>query len=229
MNILLINVSLRPLSPVKMFPVGLGYIATAMKHAGFSFDLLDIDAYRYSDEEVERRIRRRKYDVVCMGCIVTGYRIVRDLAAVVRHHHPRALIVAGNTVASSVTETLLGRTEVDVAVLGEGDETIVDILRTMEKEGIWRTFPGSASEGRRIRRTSARPPIRDISILPFIDFFLFDAELYITNASTYVSDPLPVPAGGGQAASSQHGPGMRRPLHVLLPCLRRDALSVPER
>lgn len=194
MNILLINVSLRPLSPVKMFPVGLGYIATAMKHAGFSFDLLDIDAYRYSDEEVERRIRRRKYDVVCMGCIVTGYRIVRDLAAVVRHHHPRALIVAGNTVASSVTETLLGRTEVDVAVLGEGDETIVDILRTMEKEGDLEDVPGIClRKDGRIRRTSARPPIRDISILPFIDFSLFDAELYITNASTYVSDPLPVP------------------------------------
>ncbi len=194
MNILLINVSLRPLSPVKMFPVGLGYIATAVKNAGYAFDLLDIDAYRYSDEEVERRIRRKKYDVVCLGCIVTGYRIVRDLAAAVRRHHPRALVVAGNTVASSVTDTLLGRTEVDVAVLGEGDETIVEILKAVEEAGDLAEVRGIClrKEGS-IVRTPRRPPIQDISSLPFIDFSLFDAELYITNAATYVSDPLPVP------------------------------------
>ena len=78
MNILVINVSLRPYSPLKLFPIGLGYIATSMKNAGFPFDLLDIDAHRYSDEEVERRIRRKRYDVVCLGCIVTGYKIVKS-------------------------------------------------------------------------------------------------------------------------------------------------------
>jgi len=83
MNILVINVSLRPQSPIKLFPVGLGYIATAMKYAGYDFDVLDIDAHRYSDAEVERFIRNKQYDVVCMGCIVTGYKIVKSLAALI--------------------------------------------------------------------------------------------------------------------------------------------------
>ena len=45
MNILVINIALRPKSPVKLFPVGLGYITTAMKNDGINFDLIDIDAY----------------------------------------------------------------------------------------------------------------------------------------------------------------------------------------
>jgi hypothetical protein len=88
-NILVINVSLRPLSDLKLFPVGLGYIVTAIKKGGFDFDLLDIDAHRHSDEEVEVIIRKKKYDVVCIGCIVTGYGIVKALASLIKKYHPR--------------------------------------------------------------------------------------------------------------------------------------------
>ena len=61
MNILIINVSLRPMSPLKLFPIGLGYITTAIKSAGFDFDLLDIDAHRHPDQDVENFIRKKKY------------------------------------------------------------------------------------------------------------------------------------------------------------------------
>ena len=40
MNILLINVSLRPESKLKLFPIGLGYIATAMDQADLTLILL---------------------------------------------------------------------------------------------------------------------------------------------------------------------------------------------
>ena len=64
MNILVINLSLRPFSLVKAFPIGLGYIVSSMKNAGYKFDLLDIDANRFSDQQVEEFIGKKKYDVV---------------------------------------------------------------------------------------------------------------------------------------------------------------------
>ncbi len=119
MNILLINISLRPESPVKLFPIGIGYIATAMKNAGYDFDFLDIDMHRFSDEELEELVQKKAYDVIAMGCIVTGYSKVKHLCRMLRKHHPGACIIVGNSVATSIYEILLGRTEADVAVMGE--------------------------------------------------------------------------------------------------------------
>jgi len=194
MNILVINVSLRPTSPLKLFPIGLGYIVTAMKNAGFAFDLLDIDAHRYSDEEVEQRIAQRKYDVVCMGCIVTGYKMVKTLAAVVRRHHPDAKIIVGNSVATSIVDTLLTRTEADIAVMSEGDVTIVDLLKTLTASGPLDDVLGICfKQDGKLVRTAPRPLIKDISILPFIDFSIFDFDIYIRSSTLAVSDPLPIP------------------------------------
>jgi hypothetical protein len=76
-KILLINLSMRPNSDVVYFPIGLGYIATAIKRAGLNFDILDIEAHRYSQEEIETYLKENKYDIYCLGCIVTGYSKVK--------------------------------------------------------------------------------------------------------------------------------------------------------
>lgn len=194
MNILVINVSLRPLSPLKLFPIGLGYITTAMKNAGFDFDLLDIDAHRHSEQDVENIIKKKKYDVVCMGCIITGYKMLKSLANIIKEYHPRATIIAGNSVATSIVDTLLTRTKVDIAVMSEGDETIVDLLSTLSISGRLEEVQGICfRKNNEIVRTSARPPIKDISALPFIDFSLFDVETYIATSQFAVNDPLPIP------------------------------------
>lgn len=194
MNILVINISLRPVSPLKLFPIGLGYITTAMKRAGFTFDLLDIDAHRPSAQEVENFIKKKKYDVVCMGCIVTGYKILKALAALVKKHHPQAVIIAGNSVATSIVDTLLTKTNVDIAVMSEGDETIVDLLNTLSKSRPLAEVQGICFlRDSQMVRTPRRPLIKNISTLPFIDFTVYDVEAYISTSKFAVSDPLPIP------------------------------------
>jgi radical SAM superfamily enzyme YgiQ (UPF0313 family) len=177
-----------------LFPIGLGYITTAIKNAGYEFDLLDIDAHRYSDEEVEKLVRRKKYDVVCMGCIVTGYKLVKSLTLLIKECHPSAKIIAGNSVATSIVETLLNRTKVDIAVIGEGDETIVDLLNTISSSGDLEQVQGICflKEGK-IVRTPHRPLIKDLSTIPFVDFSIFDIGIYIEASGHTVNDPLPFP------------------------------------
>lgn len=194
MNILVINTSLRPESALKLFPVGLGYVVTAMKQAGFSFDLIDIDAHRYSDEQVEELIKKKPYDVVCMGCIVTGYKIIKNLTQTIRNHHPKATIVVGNSVATSIPDILLTRTETDIAVMGEGDITVVELLKALEEGTSLKDVAGICYvENRAIIKNPKRLPIQDISTLPGIDFSIFDIDIYINNSKFQVNDPLPIP------------------------------------
>jgi len=194
MKILVINVSLRPYLREKLFPVGLGYITTAMKNAGYEFDLLDIDVYRYTDEEVEDYIAKNKYDVVCIGCIVTGYKIIKSLSALIKKNYPETMIIVGNSVAMSITETLLTRTKVDIAVIGEGDRTIVDLLEAIVQNKLLNTVKGiSFIKDSEVYSTPPRMVVKDISTFPLIDFSIFDIDLYIDNSKNYVGDPLPIP------------------------------------
>lgn len=194
MEILVINVSLRPESPVKLFPIGLGYVTTAIKRAGYDFDLIDIDAHRFSEQAVEQMIRRKCYDVVFMGCIVTGYGKVKSLAGKIKEIHPQAKIIVGNSVATSVHETLLLKTRVDIAVIGEGDETVVDILDALASGRSQHEVQGICFiEAGKVVQTLPRSPLGDISSLPLIDYTLWDTEIYIANTPQIVKDPLPFP------------------------------------
>lgn len=194
MKILVVNVAMRPESKVKLFPVGLGYVCTAMKNAGYSFDLIDIDGYRYCDEELDALLQRDQYDVICFGCIVTGYKIAKNLAAKLRRLHPNSCIVVGNTVASSIPEILLSKTEVDVAVMGEGDITIVELLKTLETEGDLASVEGICfSDDKGVHANTPRAVIRNLDDLPTIDYDIFDVDIYIENMRLQLPESFPIP------------------------------------
>lgn len=165
-----------------------------MKLAGFDFDLMDIDTHRYPPEQIENILKQKKYDIVCFGCIVTGYRIAKNLCELIRKIHPKAKIIVGNSVGSSISEILLERTEVDIAVLGEGDITIVNLLKTLEKDGSLAEVNGICyKHNGHYFRTQDRPLIKNLDLLPWIDFSIFDIEIYIENSKSQVNDPFPIP------------------------------------
>lgn len=81
MKTLLINVALRPESKVKLFPIGLSYIATAIHNAGFDFDLVDVDAYRYSDEEVDSLIAKKTMMLLLWDVLLPDIRKLKAFVA----------------------------------------------------------------------------------------------------------------------------------------------------
>ncbi len=201
MEILLINTALRPNSKVKMFPVGISYIATAMKNAGHQFDILDHEAWRPLPEEGIAYLKRKKYDVVALASLASGYKMVKALCQLIRDLQPQATIIVGNTVASSIPEILLKNTEADIAVLGEGDITIVELLKGIEIHNLYGisgiVFKYYASQSDKIAKKCSimhndyRYPIKDLDTLPWINFDLFDTELYIDNTREQISRPFP--------------------------------------
>ena len=193
MNIAIINISLRPGAKVKYVPVGLGYVMTSIKSAGYKFDYIDQDLYNMSESEVLEKIGD-KYDVVLMGCIVTGYKYVKSLVEKIKKQSPSTIIGVGNSVATSIPEELLRFTKADVAFLGEGDETDVEFLQVLERKEDWSSVKGIAykdSSGK-IIYTGVREPISDISKL-YIDYSIFEIDKYIQYMNNGIARPLPIP------------------------------------
>jgi radical SAM superfamily enzyme YgiQ (UPF0313 family) len=192
MKVLLINISLRPNSNKVIFPIGLGYIATAIHNAGFDFDILDLDANRKTNAEIEKYIKNHEFDVAAMGCIVTGYKHVKKLCEIIKKYK-NAPIIVGNSVATSIPKILMEKTKADIGVIGEGDITIVELLRAIENktslENVGGIFFRKNSE---IFYTEEREIIQNLEELPMINYDLFDMDIYLEKCKYNMSEPYPI-------------------------------------
>ena len=129
MKILFINPSLRGGKAGHLFlPIGLGYIMTYVKQHGYNFDLLDIDAGGYDNAYVEKYFMKNKFDVICMGSIVTHYRWIKWCINTIKKYQPKATTIVGNSVGGSIPEVLFQTTKVDIVVYGEAEVTIKELF-----------------------------------------------------------------------------------------------------
>jgi len=132
--------------------------------------------------------------VVCFGCIVTGYKVVKNLCSLIRKINKNAVIVVGNSVASSIPEILLTKTEADIAVIGEGDVTIVELLKYLDLnkslddvEGIYFKKQGS------IIATKRREAILRLDDIPMPEWPLFEIKTYVEESKNFVFEPYRIP------------------------------------
>jgi anaerobic magnesium-protoporphyrin IX monomethyl ester cyclase len=204
MKTLFVNPCLRPTAPHRYLPVGLGYVVTAAKVAGFKFDLLDVDIGSLTEQQVEDYIIKHRYDVILIGSIVTHYKWMKWFCGMVKEHQPHCKLIVGNSVASSIPEVIMHYAPVDVIVLGEADVTVVELLQAISdgrslgeanqpeipilhmNGSLPPTVRGAGVEGivfrdakGRLVNTGKRKAVKKIDDLPFPDWDIFDVERYI--------------------------------------------------
>jgi len=179
MRVLFINPNLRPGNAVRYLPVGLAYVMTVVKEAGWDFDLLDIGLYDYDDSEVESFLASNRYDVVLTGSIVTHYKWMKWLTHTVRRHQPQATIVVGNSVGGSIPELFLEHSAADAVVIGEGEYAALELLECVRRGGSPADVPGLAVRDPigRVVKTARRPAVA-IDQIPRPDWDLFDVDHY---------------------------------------------------
>ena len=179
MKIALINISIRPDAKKKILPVGLGFIATAMKNAEIKFDIIDMDINNYTVEDVEKIIEKEHYDVFLFGCIVSGFKYAKELSESIRKVTPQATIIAGNSFADAIPDLALRKTEVDICVLGEGDDTVPELLKALNSGSSLHEVKGIVflEEGQLVK-TPPRPYRDSMDSYGFPDWDLFELEKY---------------------------------------------------
>jgi len=146
-----------------------------------------------SDSDTEQKLCEKPWDIVLLGCIVTGYRIVKDVVSKIKAANPESLIVVGNSVASSIPGILLEKTQADVAVIGEGDRTAVDIIESWLRHGSLKDVKGIYyKEKDRIVINAPRTVIEDVNTIPIHAYDIFEVERYIAAHKNVVGEPLPM-------------------------------------
>ena len=183
MKVLLINPPVRQRQEPSDIPIGLGNIAAITRDEGHHIAFLDLNANRVPLQVAADEIAIDDYDIIGIGGLSSQYKEIKTILPVCRQIHPDALIVAGGGFVTYMPDKMLQlRPEIDVIVIGEGEETWKDIL----KEGLHGDFAkvkGIAyrSENGKIIYTEPRPLISDIDKIPYPAYELLDLDKYGKN------------------------------------------------
>jgi radical SAM superfamily enzyme YgiQ (UPF0313 family) len=168
-------------SYIHWFPQGLAYIAAVLKTGGHEVEVYNQDLHHYPEEHLTGLLDGGGYDVVGFSFIAGYYQYKKalEISRAVNRSRNRPLYIIGGHGPSPEPEFFLRKTEADIIVIGEGEETIVEVLERVgsrrpldDVRGIafWKEGKPAVNE--------RRPLIKDIDSIPHPAYEAFPIEYY---------------------------------------------------
>ena len=177
-DILLIFPPIRTWDSPRNFPTGLGLIAAEVREAGYKVRVIDANGLRLTDEQVLAEIEDLQPEVIGIGGLITTYGWVKRMSAKIKEQRPEMPIILGGSVGTSIAETVLTRTSVDVITMGEADETILELLPALLDCQPLDNIAGLAyMKHGKAHYTAERELLQDVSSLPYPAWDLFPMEV----------------------------------------------------
>jgi len=168
------------------FPSGLAYISAVLKKTGGAVDCLNLNHFNKTTKEIlNQKLNQKNYDFVLTGNNAIGYTATKIILDTAKSHSSRPKTVLGGPLITSEPELIFKDLNPDFGVIGEGEETIVELLKCLEKQRDLKTVDGLIYYGDgKINRTNRRKPIKNIDSLPFPDMEGFGFKEYLDNAAS---------------------------------------------
>ncbi|MEJ5357947.1 MAG: radical SAM protein [Desulfobacterales bacterium] len=167
MRVLLIN-PFYPIGETPSPPLGLAYLAGALEAAGIEVRVLDLVVTPGGARRLETLLAEFAPQAVGLTAVTMNVDRALSLAAAIKRLDPAALTVLGGPHASFCAEkTLAACPALDVVVRGEGEETLVELCRAIERRRPLSSVRGiTVREGDGFRSTPDRPFLADLDRLP---------------------------------------------------------------
>ncbi len=183
-------------------PLGLAYISAVTKAAGHEVDVIDgpgedIETYHprhlagvtlythgLSLPQIVDRIDPRTRVIGITNMFMHEWPIVRELVQKVKARYPDKLVVLGGEMPTAFWWRMLEECpELDLCVLGEGENTFEQLLATFEAGGDLAEVAGTAYRdvgGKPVKSSAKRQRIREVEDLPRPDWEAFHIDAYLS-------------------------------------------------
>jgi len=155
------------------FPIGLAYISSVLKNNGYFVDCLNC----YHESGANRDIIRHKldhnlYDFICTGNTALGYNETAELIDEVRNHKSKPDIILGGVIITAEPYIVFNDLKPTYGVLGDGEETIIELLNHIIAKKSLTDVLGIIYEGYdgEIVINKPRKIFGDLDLIPFPDF-----------------------------------------------------------
>lgn len=169
-------------------PLGLASIAAVLEEAGHYVKCIDLNV-----EFVDVAKESGSFDIVGFYVITPAFKSAVALAEKISPN-TNAVIVFGGPFPTAMPDECLSSNDVDIVVVGEGEQTVKELCNAVSKNSSLDNVRGICfkKEGL-IVKTPPREKIKDLDVLPFPAYHLFPIEKYLPTRPTWVDATKLVP------------------------------------
>lgn len=164
-------------------PLGILYLAAVLKGQGIEVSVLDQPAKGFTKKETVKWVEKEDPDVLGFSTFASSGRTAALISNEVKRKNPNIVIMFGNHYATFNSERILRKyPSVDIIVRGEGENTIIDLVRCLrERKDKLKNVQGITFRNKKsVVSTPDRPLINNLDCLPFPDRKLIDTEYHCT-------------------------------------------------
>jgi radical SAM superfamily enzyme YgiQ (UPF0313 family) len=170
-----------PLEEAPSPPLGLCYAAAACEAGGAQVTIIDYIVSQYTPEKLAVALDEFQPDAVGTNSVTMNFpqaiRIIQDAK---RHRPGVVTMMGGPHVSFDVPDTLTRYPELDLIVIGEGEQTIKELIPVLSDRRQWRSIAGIAfRENGAVVTTASRPLIADLDTLPLPARHLLPISRYL--------------------------------------------------
>ena len=156
-------------------PLGLGYISSYLKKFGYEIKFIDGLNLRLKNEEIVKRVK--DCGVVGIGVLTDYYLETKDLVKKLKE--AGKIVILGGVHPSVLPKETLEETGADFLVIGEGEETIVELIKAIEKKKKVDKIKGIAYKQKgKVIINPRRELIKDLNAVGFPDWKSIDPRTY---------------------------------------------------
>jgi radical SAM superfamily enzyme YgiQ (UPF0313 family) len=157
-----------PLEEGLSAPLGICYTAAAFKRAHAEVIILDYMVRKYSPEKLIAELSAFKPDVIGATSVTLNFGVAASIMKTAREGFPSAITAMGGPHVSFDYENTLNRyPEIDLIVVGEGEQTIAELVPVIQDRDAWRGINGLAfRENGKVVATPPREWVKDLDSLP---------------------------------------------------------------
>ena len=143
-------------------------MAAALEAAGVDVKILDLVVYPYNRHILKSILKNFRPQMVGITAVTMTFDNAIKVIGDVKRINPQILTVMGGPhVTFCARDTLADFPELDVAVLGEGEKTVVELIQAVRHNGDLNSIDGIAyRKNSEICRTPPRELVQDLDTLP---------------------------------------------------------------
>lgn len=193
-RVLFINPVVREEDDPRHVPYGMALLSAIAMQKGHQVQVYDQNAWRYPLDTTRQVLQADEWTCIAVGGITTAYASIKKIVKLARETCPKAVIVMGGGVLTSIPEEMMELLKVvDVGVVGEAFVTFPEILDMIDHQSNeWSKIAGTISwnsERTEVVWGAPRGLIPNLDVLPYPAWDLFPIEeIYFKNSSTLFSE-----------------------------------------